>query len=284
MINIIAFTLLSTISLFFLIYTYWKKKNIHVFSGWLFIAGISYAFEFVVLIVFNGYEYHPNILENRFHDTILGTIVSQGITIPAFGVFIAGFQLRFIWILLFSGLFMGIEEIFIALDLYHQYWWKTIYTGLFLISAFAILKKWYTFFPNLQQKKILWFITLLFLNIPISLTISWFLSAVFQLYTYDIGWFKDFDRDHTAFLGVYCVFTSIIYTMIALSKEKRAVTFTLLIGFLFLIDWGLFKYGILTLSENWSLFYFLLFHIFSALTYVYMDKQFFLKEDVQKVR
>lgn len=143
-----------------IVLAFWKSKNKHTITLWFGISGICYFLESVIHTVLKAYEFTPRFVQDKYADSIWGGIISDLFALPPAAVLIGVFQLNFWWIVAISGIFYGIETLFLKLGIYEQYWWKTYYTFLAFIPLFMIAKWWYREL-NRPHGRVLTFATLM---------------------------------------------------------------------------------------------------------------------------
>jgi hypothetical protein len=131
---------LILISLIVTGYTLWKKRDGRLLWLHVCLAGMIVPLEYVILVLFPAYQYSPQLTGDPWIDNILGSIASNEFILPSVAVAAAAFRLRFVWLLVISVLFMGVEWLFISLDIYGHYWWKYMYSGIGIL-IFLLLGK-----------------------------------------------------------------------------------------------------------------------------------------------
>jgi hypothetical protein len=274
--NVYWYVLLTSLSIVIFLYTLQKAKSRKVIPLYTFLSGFTYLFEYVVLVIFNSYVYHPNILKNAYFDNILGAVVSDAFSVPMAGALIGALNLSWKWIFFITGIFLFIENLFLYTDVYAHFWWNFFYTGLGLIGCFFIAKKWYFL---LQENLTIFvrFFTLYCTVILLQATIVFVLVAFFGLYHYKIGWFENATRDHVAFATAYILFLSFILTILTAYHFKWAIKIVVIL-LTNPFDWLFLKLDIIQLSSGWSLGYFLLVRLGILILLALFD-HFFLKMD-----
>ncbi len=139
--NYFWFFVLSGISLFvFIIAIIKHKEKKRLVQTYFFISGLAYIVDYFTLIIFQGYDYKPNLFKSFWFDSTLGSIVSQGFAIPTAASVIAAFHYPFVIIILTTISFIGIEELFIKFDLYDHHWWRTWITFFTIAYLFLFSK------------------------------------------------------------------------------------------------------------------------------------------------
>ncbi|WP_062356832.1 hypothetical protein [Bacillus kwashiorkori] len=138
--NNIPFSVLIIIHLILLFFTMKKKKAEKKALFILLIAntGLCYLFEFVVLNIFKGYKYKPKFFRKKEIDNVAGAILSQAVFIPIITIINTAFQFNWKGKLFLSGIYSGIELLFLKLKVYAHHWWKVIYTFSLLPAIFYI--------------------------------------------------------------------------------------------------------------------------------------------------
>ncbi|MFC6228903.1 hypothetical protein ACFQI7_13900 [Paenibacillus allorhizosphaerae] len=219
------------------------------------LGAIASYFENVILHWFHSYEYTPGILNIRYYDLSLGAYLSQVYYVSSVAFFIAAFQLRFGWTLLFSAMFVGIEYGFLALGVYKLIWWHPAFTGVALPVYFWIAKKWWILLLQGSSRFIRWF-TLVGTNYVIYADLE---SIPFFSghYHFTSGWFQDLARDTVVVLIIYTTVRAAITATVCFYRLHWSilgmVTAILWIGYLVSM-----QLHILTFKYLWS------FYVFSA--------------------
>jgi hypothetical protein len=206
--------LLSISSIILFIFTLKQKKDRKLIPFFLFLTGAVYFFEYVVLVLLNSYVYYPEVLKNNYYDSILGSIPSNALSVPAAGLFIVVFQLRFLWTVGMAAIFMGIKSLFLMLDIYEHNWWRTYFTGIGLLFYFWLAKKFHIILQATNSGSIR-FLMMYTVCVPLPTTTSFFLITVFEKLTYTVGWFDNGARDSIAFQAAYNMFFLSIFLTIA---------------------------------------------------------------------
>lgn len=127
--NAIWFIIVAVPSVLFLIYIYWRKRDLKLVALHSFLIAISFMFDLVIFVFLQSYEYYPHILKKTYYDMCIGAYLSQGIYVSSVALFTAAFNLGYGWILFFIAMFVGIEYLFLALGIYKLNWWHPGYTG-----------------------------------------------------------------------------------------------------------------------------------------------------------
>ncbi|WEZ07725.1 hypothetical protein P5663_17050 [Priestia flexa] len=251
----IPFLVLIIISVLIFVFVLWNTRDKKLIILLFFMIGLAYVLEYFILVLFKSYQYNPNFVHETDLDNILGSLVSQAFAFPVIAVLIGAYQLKFRYIVLISFIFMGIEELFISLGVYTQYWWKTIYTGIFMTIGFVIAKTWHAWLSDRFERWI-HVLNLFFSLLAINTTIMLFLLAMFKPHSIHVGWFQSETRDVLSFNTLYVWLLTALYSWGIL---KRSLT---MLGCFFLgfriADFVLLSTDILVLPKWNSLGFFAL--------------------------
>lgn len=242
------------------LYTLWRVQDRrNLIALYAFLSGWTYLAEYPVLVLFSAYQYHPHVLKDEFHDSIVGAIVSDAFSIPVAGVLAAAFDFGWKGSTVLAGLIVGLEALFVRLQIYEHYWWRFWITGIGLLAWFSLAKFVY---KRLRTRVTtgLRFAVLFCTNLLIQASAVFLLAALLQAYRYEIGWFTDQSRDHVAFSTAYILLLSLVFVTLVMLKVRwlwRVVAILLLTP----INWLMAEYGILHMSPRWSLFHFIVLRI-----------------------
>ncbi|QHW29733.1 hypothetical protein GZH47_02015 [Paenibacillus rhizovicinus] len=140
--NYMPYLLLAAASLFILTGILIRERRFYVLVIHLSFAGMIYIFEVFNLVVFQAYEYSPGIVRDKYLDSMIGSTVSNFMTVPALALLIAYYQLRWKWI--FAGAFTlgGVDLLFVHLQIYTHHWWSSSYTVITLLAFFWMCRTW----------------------------------------------------------------------------------------------------------------------------------------------
>lgn len=237
-------------------YTLWRKRDSKLIPLYTFMGGITYLFEYIVLVLFKSYIYYPHILKEPYFDNIMGAVFSDALVVPATAMFVVAFNLSFWQILIPVGLIIGIEVLFEYLGIYKHFWWEFYYTFGGLLVAFYIAKRWHRLLKK-PSSLYVHFATLYFTNLFLQASTVFFLAGVFGKFFYSVGWFLDPLRSSVAFSTLCILLLSFIFvSLVVFSLNWLWVIGG--IGLMSLMNIVLFKLNILQLSESWSLGYFVI--------------------------
>ncbi|WP_110111704.1 hypothetical protein [Bacillus sp. CGMCC 1.16541] len=245
----IPFLFLVIISLVLFTIVLWHKRDPILIVLFLFMTGLAYVLEYIILILLNSYRYNPNLMQNDYFDNILGSVTSQAFAFPVMAVVIAAYQLRLSYIIVLSIMFMGIEELFITWGVYTQYWWKTYYTATFMIIGYLIAKTWYVWLHE-RFNVFIHTATLYFSMISINATVMFIAVAGYKTHWLQMNLFANSIRDHINLNTLYVCILTLIYVWIVL-KRVSIIWIVAIVFLIRLFDFMLIKLGILSLA-SWN--------------------------------
>jgi len=278
--NYFWFFILSGISLIvFIIAVIKHKEKKRLFQIYFIISGLAYIVDYITLIIFQGYDYKPNLLKSFWFDSTVGSIVSQGFAIPTAASIIAAFYYPFVTIILITILLIGIEEFFIKFNLYDHHWWRTWITFILLPICFYLAKFCYKKLKN--PTKAVQYITM-YLTISVySNTLQFLLIVLFSTHLYPIGWFSDPYRNTLALNAlIFFLYTFLITFVVMFQFKWYWIAGTLF--FKWMVDDFLVKKGILFLAEHWNLFYFFILHLITILLFRFVYIKWFTNVSKQE--
>lgn len=270
------YLLLFICSAIFFTVSFWKNNNRkRLLQTFFFIAGLSYLFDFIVLVLFNGYQYKPNLVKPLWFDSSFGSIFSQGIAVPVAAMTIVSFNLGFIWILILSIFFIGIEELFLTLKIYEQHWWKTYYTGIFLVGGFYLSKKWFELlrFPSTMTK----FVTMYMTLCVYSNSLRFAMVLLFSTHFYSVGWFPDSIRDHIAANALFLFILMFPITTVIVYRYNWRWIFTFL-ALEWIVTQTFVRFNILNVAPFWKVSYFVLISLGSIFIFRFVYVKWFVNE------
>jgi hypothetical protein len=183
---------------------------------------IAFFIETVIYIFGGSYQYFPKIIKhNAYYDSNVGALVSNLMIVPTLAVFIAVFELNWIWKTFFVLFLTFTEILFVNINIYVHYWWKTIYTTLGLFFVYfplgkAINRQISNPLRGLRHSIFLFLCTAPILGLMNIMPIMWLSNRA-----YIPGWFKDPARDTTAFASLYHVFNAVVIVSLIKMKWKN---------------------------------------------------------------
>ncbi|MDR3543623.1 MAG: hypothetical protein P4L69_22105 [Desulfosporosinus sp.] len=183
--NTIWYVLLGVLTVFEVIFSIIKSKRYKfVFAFYMTLAGLVFFFETIILIIFRAYNYYPMIiLSSPFDDVLAGNLFSQ-FSVAATALLVAVFNLEYYWMIIMSGIYGLIEELFLALGIYSHNWYRTWMTFVTLIVYFWWAKR--NYLNSLKGIKPLRYYFFIFIGLfPLDVvTILWaFILSGYQNYT-----------------------------------------------------------------------------------------------------
>ena len=120
-----------------------KRRKFDVAYYFTLCGTVVLFFETTVFLLLRGYDYFPMIIPDPpFDDNLLGKVFSQ-LSVSATALLVSVFNLKLLWILVLSGMYGLIEELFLALGIYRHNWYQTWMTVVSLIGFFWMAKKYY---------------------------------------------------------------------------------------------------------------------------------------------
>jgi hypothetical protein len=141
--NTIWYIILGVTILVELIFILVKVRNKwRVLALYISLAGLVFSYE-ILIGGLHAYQYFPKIIPHSLYDDgVVGNYFSQ-FSVSATAMLIAVFKLNYYWYVIFAVAYGGIEELFLKLGIYVQYWYRTWMTVASLPLLFWIGKKVY---------------------------------------------------------------------------------------------------------------------------------------------
>lgn len=251
-----------------------KKRNTQTLFQLLSMIGMGYIIETIIFNFLGSYEYNPNFIHhNSFYDTNLGAFVSNAFSLPVVATLIATFHLSWIWMVLFSGLFVGIEWFFLKLHIYSHNWWRLEYTGFGLPFYFAVSRVYYKWILHPSKGlKHNWLLYLIIGSISCSahiLPIIFFSNRI-----YSPGWFENSGRDSIAFAAIFYLCDSLFYCLMSNLNWKMKWSKYILAGLvIYAVNQVLIGVGILRSLVWWDQPYFVGLSLLLTLITEIVDKR-----------
>lgn len=250
---------LAILSVLLLIYICIKKRSVRSLLLFFVMVGIGYIIEAVIYILLGSYQYYPKLIVHEpYYDSNLGAIASNTLALPSVATFIAAFRLRWMWLIFFTCLFVGIEWLFLKLNIYSHNWWRLGYTALGLPFFFAVAKKMYSLVLQ-PLKGVKHFLILLLIVGAITGTLNILPIMFFSNRYYRPGWFASPAHDTTAFSTVYYMCASILLVMmVKLHWKYKWMKYTLIAVVVTIVTIILKAAGILYIHVWWDPIYYVL--------------------------
>ncbi|TKD68844.1 hypothetical protein [Pseudalkalibacillus hwajinpoensis] len=245
MANYIPYLLLTVISIGVLIWIFVSTKDLSYLTHYFFIAGLAYVFEYIILILLNSYTYKPHLLSIGVYDSIVGDLSSQAFSVPAAAIVVTAYQVRLKGVFSLVMLFIGIEEMFLYLNIYDHNWWRTYYTGIFLLVTFFLVK---VFYNLILDYTLIRFVALFFSLIFFLSNKLFLLFLALPDFYFHVGWFENIYRDNITFSTLLIICKS-LFIVLALYIRRYSI-----LGFLFLFaifDYYLVKIGTLHVPNGY---------------------------------
>ncbi|MBP2239475.1 hypothetical protein J2Z40_000028 [Cytobacillus eiseniae] len=217
------------------------KKNLALY---FIVIGLAYLLENVVLIYGNAYAYYPKVFSVQWFDSIFGATVSQAAFIPSVMMVVGAFQLTTKWVLLILVAIAFIEELFLSIGIYEHFWWETVYTIVILFIATFVIK-WLRRSLNNPPAWIR-YVTIFMTITALIQSASFYLSTIFEIHWFSIGFFTSIYQDHLLADAIFRVLYTFPLTYIVLYSYNK---FTLVCLFFadILIKLLLIQSGILSI-------------------------------------
>lgn len=253
---------LVVIALALLGYTIWKIRDVRLLVLHFFLAGLIDPLEYFILILFPSYQYFSAITGKLWIDNMLGSFSSNDFIVPAVAVAAAAFRLRKGWLALISVLFMGVEWLFLRLDLYGHFWWETIFTGIG-IFLFLLIAQWiWSVVQRGTMNKPTLFFYLFCVCLFLYGTCHFSQAHLLDVHDIRVGWFPDPLRDHIAFSelleGVVALVVAAAYFW---RTPGKIAALTVLIA----LDAVLLARGIIQVDNAWELVFYVLLQVISLI-------------------
>jgi hypothetical protein len=248
--NTIWYIALGVLTIFELILVFRKtKEKKFALAFYITATGITLAIEVTLFFVFAAYDYYPKIIPNSYYnDELSGNLFSQ-FSISATALLIAVFNLKFYWILIFSGIYGMIEELFLALGIYSHNWYKTWITVVGLIPLFLVMKR--NYIKGLKgPKTFLYYVNIFFSLITLdSITILWaFMLSGYQNFSKNLGGNPIASPYLIANLYSYFIFISLMFAyFFKLKPHYKTIVILSLYCFTFIFT----KLNIIYVKDLW---------------------------------
>lgn len=250
---------LAILSLLLLVYICLKKRSVRSLLLFFTMVGIGYVIEAVIYILMGSYQYYPKFIAHEpYYDSNMGAIVSNALALPSVATFIAAFRLRWMWLVFLTCLIVGIEWLFLNLNIYTHNWWRLGYTALGLPVFFALARKMY---PLVLQplKGFFHFLILLLITGAITGTLNILPIMFFSNRYYLPGWFAGQAHDTTAFSTVYYMCASLLLVvMVKLHWNYKWMKYALIAAVVTIVTIILQAEGILYSLVWWDPIYYVL--------------------------
>jgi hypothetical protein len=144
------------------------------FAFFLAVSGLTYMAEVTIFLFFKAYDYYPMIFHHisRVDDGLAGNLFSQ-FSISATALLLCTRRLKFYWYLLFPLAYAAIEELFLYLGIYRQYWYRTWMTVAGFLLLFTVVKLLYDRVTGNPGRVLRHVLTVAAAYVPHTLLITW---------------------------------------------------------------------------------------------------------------
>lgn len=268
--NTIWYVLLGITTIIELILIFIKVKYPKlVLAMFITITGVVFAFE-MSIAGFHAYEYSPKIIpQSPYDDSVAGNYFSQ-YSVSATALLIAVYGLKNHWYVLFAAAYAIIEDLFVKLEIYKQYWYKTWMTVIGLLILFWIVKKIYE--SSSEHIGRIWLYIYIYFGLTSLHVNTMWLARVLGIHSFGSAPFSANAMKYGVFIsGGYMLIVGITIMAIYFSKIRwwwRAVVILLL----YIIHYIAYKLGLMYYTKGWFL-PFTTIAIFSMYLYTYiLDK------------
>lgn len=250
-------------------YTMYKKKMVIDLLAF-FVGAVTVVFigELIVLFIFEGYQYKPEVFADPFANNVVGHIIPNMALWATTAVVVGAFRLRFRWIVLIAAGYMLIEVFFLRLNLYEHHWWKTYMTGIAIVIYLSMLKYGYQKLMS-KHHPLLRHFTIILLGVVVLHTPS-IIFLLLDMEFYHIGWVSNVYRESILFGVIYHSVVSLIIVL-SLRVLKNGYKLILPLLIFYLLDTILLGLNILRLSKGLRLEWVLLTSTVSFAAVVWFD-------------
>ncbi|TYP79320.1 hypothetical protein [Paenibacillus methanolicus] len=216
--NAMPYWMLSGIVLIILLGVWRHTRQKALFPQLLIFSGQIYFFEYVIMVLFNSYEYRPHFVSApAYQDSVMGAVVSNLLSVPIMGAVVVIYRLRLRWILLIALGFAIIERIFVYLDVYEQHWWNEGYTFVSLLVFFELAKRWV---DNMKKgSRLVVYVSLLTFSFSLAATMMFLLSLA-GVRLFHAGVFADPYRDDVLVATADAFAKALLMTILLIVTEK----------------------------------------------------------------
>ncbi len=222
MMNTVSFAVLALIALATLIFFIVRTKSYLIVFLFLAYVGMIYVFEYVILVLFHSYTYHPRMMPDPYMDSMMGAFISNFLTVPTLGLAMVIYRLRFRWTILFSCLMVGIEWLFLRLGIYEHEWWRLSYSFIAFIFFFWLVSFWARRVEH--GNRLFQYVSLLMFSLSVLNTLA-FLRMLVNIGVFEPGFFENPSRDDVAFTVPYVFLKGVLLTNAIYWMRKLRWTF-----------------------------------------------------------
>lgn len=251
---------LVVISLLLLGFTLWKKRDGRLLVLHCGLAGLIDPLEYFILILYPAYQYFPSVTGSLWIDNMIGSFFSNDFIVPAVAVAAAAFHPRVFWLLLFAALFMGVEWLFLSIDLYGHFWWNILYSGLGIFLFLLIGRHLWTLIQRDSMNKPILFLYIFFVFLFIYGPFHFLQAHLLDVHDLTVGWFPDQIRDHIVVSELIEAFVALIASAgFFLKKTGQIIMAVVLLAF----DGSLIALDIMQVDNAWEFLFYILLQLVS---------------------
>lgn len=191
----------------------------------------AYFFEYIVFTIFKSYRYQPRFFKNSSFDNTIGAIMSQAVFVPMTAVFITSFQLGWMVRVFFTLYFFFIERLFIKLDIFKPYWWKSLFTATLIPLYFSVSDYWQ---KKLDTKNRVVLFTTLFNTVIVVHANILYLLAFFRRIRFGLRQQTSIQQ-HFVISPLYSIVIS-LFISVTIRKDRKGTFLALSLGFNYLLQ------------------------------------------------
>jgi len=252
--NTIWYILLGVTILIELIFILVKVRNKwRVLALYISLAGLVFSYE-ILIGGLHAYQYFPKIIPHSLYDDgVVGNYFSQ-FSVSATAILIAVYKLKYYWYFIFALAYGFIEELFLKLGIYAQYWYRTWMTVASLPLLFWIGKKVYES-GSKHIKPILLYLYIFLGLITLQAHTMW-IFRMLGIFSFGSSLDVPTERAGTDALISLIYYLIMFSTMIAIyfSKIKWWWKVSTIVGF-YIAHYIAFKLQLIYYKEGWFLAY-----------------------------
>ncbi len=246
----IWYVLLGAVTVIELVIILLKADNRQrVFAFFLSISGLTFSMEMGVYSFLKGYQYFPMIIpQSPPDDSIAGNIFSQ-LFISATAALIAVLNLKFLWFVIFAFAIGAIEEFFMKIGIFKQYWYQTWMTTLGLLPIFWVVKKLYL--KTIGHIGQWWRYVFVYLGLVTLYqhTINWPLRLM-KLRLFSENFLSDKERSLVVLSAANMLLTAAAIMAVYYSHINKIWKAAIVIG-LYIVCFAAEKAGLIIYKEGW---------------------------------
>jgi hypothetical protein len=255
---------LSLLSLFLLSYVYFKVRDKKIFLLLLAMIGFGFMIEGFIYNLLQSYWYYPHFIkDDATFDSNLGAIASNALVLPICATYIATLTIKKRWIFLLTSMIIGIEWLFLKLEVYSHNWWRLEFTALGLVLVyFPFSKRLYHRLKSPMKGLPLFFVLFLLIG-PFIGSLHIFPIMFLHTRLYDLGWYRTLSEDTNAFAMIYYLMSSLFITSLATYQWKLEwLKYPFIVFCYSLLTYILLERGILQSFVWWDKLYYILLPLF----------------------